>query len=501
MVKRYCFHHSRGWLNRQEFEREVAFFEKVPDGFSAPACLATSVCEVEGWVVLERLPGQLLLELLENKADLDRMSVLRSVLEQLAVLEAAGLYHNDVRAWNILIEPDGATILLDAGSISSDQQDCVWPENIFLSFFIFVHELLTGEIAPTDSLRLHRMTPYSLPSPYRDWAASIWRYSVEEWSFALMLDRLSFADEQDVVLNRPLGEWIGAIDLALEGQVECLRYLRPLAEEGGEIAEDLLEAVDRMEQAVQVIEEKTCRVMADEEARRAQAEGQAETAEERAVFSEARSQQSVRMALNEATRANQAEQRTQQLETDLSTIRERLFQETQRFQQQRTQIKGQLTHREEELAQAEAERDELAVSVKTLEVTEKELRDQVGELNYMAGHWWAVADSYRQQLEDVHRSRCVRWTAPLRWVSRQRRRLREEGLFVRLKALGKKILRNIKHKGRRTPPQAVSVDTDLASGESTPQNSQAGKDLSVDELLSRIRNEVNDSKREGGLKE
>ena len=43
-------------------------------------------------------------------------AVLRDVVAQLATLEAAGLYHNDVRAWNVLIGPDGRAALIDYGA-------------------------------------------------------------------------------------------------------------------------------------------------------------------------------------------------------------------------------------------------------------------------------------------------------------------------------------------------------------------------------------------------
>lgn len=502
VVKQYRFDHPRGWLNRKEFEHEISFFEKVPEGFPAPAFLGSAACKTEGWTVLERLPGRLLLELLLEHAEFERMSVLQSVLEQLAVLEAAGLYHNDVRAWNILIGPDGAATLLDAGSISSDQQDCVWPENIFLSFFIFVHELLTGEIAPADSLRLHRMTPYSLPQPCRDWAAALWRYPVDEWSFSFMLELLNSDEVAAGQLTQPLGLWIEAIEEAVNKQIEFVDHFKRFIASSDVPQDGLLELIERMEQVATNMQEKTCRVIADEEAVRIRAEKSARSAEERAVLAEARSQQNVRLALSEAARAGQAEKRIQTLETDLNDFRERLMKETQAFQQQVAQLEEQLALRDAELHQAEIKREERAGElqeaqdrIQWLENERDSDKAKIDELNHTSHHWWAVADTFRRQLDDVHNSRCVRWTAPLRWISMQLRRLRDEGLFARLKALVKKILRLVVHRPARSPLRSASEDETLADEESKPLDSEAENELSVDELLSRIRRELSDPKK------
>lgn len=480
VVKKYRFDHSRGWINRQEFEREVAFFKNIPEGFSAPACLASTGCETEGWVVLERLPGRLLLDLIRESADLDHMAVLHSVLEQLAALEAAGLYHNDVRTWNVLVEENGKPVLLDAGSISSEQNDCVWPENVFLSFFIFVHELLTGEIAPVDSLRILRMTPYSLPQPYRSWAAAIWQYPVDEWSFGLMLKLMDPSTEiSQIELYQPLGIWIGAVEKAVERQIEFVLHLKKQIENTGGALDELLEVAERMEHAAAEIQEHTCHVVAGAESARMRTEERARQAEERAVRSETRSRQNIRLALSEARHAEQAEKRAGGLEVRLNSVSDRLLDAVRQIQEQTgilQQLESDKTDLTDEIHRLELSKENVQGTLDTamdkvdelnqsshhwwtvahgltgelhdmrkrsqwLENEWNSAKAKIDELNHVSHHWWTVADTFRRQLDDVHGSRCVRWTTPLRWISMQLRRLRHEGLLARLKALVKKILR------------------------------------------------------------
>ena len=85
----------------------------------------------------EQLPGELLLETIYSGKAYDAKRVLGDVLAQLVALEAAGLYHSDVRLWNVIINPTGQASLIDYGVITKNKKDCVLPGNIFLVFIIF----------------------------------------------------------------------------------------------------------------------------------------------------------------------------------------------------------------------------------------------------------------------------------------------------------------------------------------------------------------------------
>jgi O-antigen chain-terminating methyltransferase len=176
------------------------------------------------------MPGKLLLEVLRERKEIDHVAILRAVLEQLAVLEASGLCHDDVRTWNVLLDEDGVAFLIDYGSISPKAQDCAWPENVFLAFFIFVRELATGIVEHPDPLRTISISPYNLPQPYRAWAASLWKRPMREWSFKLMRDLLDMLSEIDQCeeLDSPQDAWTKAIENAIHIQSQAIRHQKQL---------------------------------------------------------------------------------------------------------------------------------------------------------------------------------------------------------------------------------------------------------------------------------
>jgi len=230
VVKLFRFDRQYGSRNRGELLGEVIFLANPPAGFPAPTCLTSGTNDTEGWLVVRRMPGKLLLDVLRERTEIDHAAILRAVLEQLVILEAAGLYHDDVRTWNVLLDGDGMAFLIDYGSISPKAQDCAWPENLFLAFFIFVRELTTGIIEHPDPLRTVSISPYNLPQPYRAWAASLWKRPLREWSFKLMRDLLDTLPDigQSEELDRPQDAWAKAIENAIHIQSQAIRHQKQL---------------------------------------------------------------------------------------------------------------------------------------------------------------------------------------------------------------------------------------------------------------------------------
>ena len=75
-----------------------------------PMMLDFEMSRVRSMIVLARVDGELLSDLPRRSAT-DAVSIARDVLRTLADLSAAGLFHNDVRSWNILFGPDGAWLI------------------------------------------------------------------------------------------------------------------------------------------------------------------------------------------------------------------------------------------------------------------------------------------------------------------------------------------------------------------------------------------------------
>ena len=239
LIKLFRFDHPRGSLNRNELKQEIQFLAKPPANFSVPSCLTSGANDTEGWLVVRRKPGKLLLNALCESTKIDYITILRAVLEELVILEAAGLYHNDVRAWNVLLDEDGIASLIDYGSISPLAQDCAWPENIFLAFFIFVRELTTGVVEHPIPLRTVSIGPYNLPQPYFSWASALWKHPLQKWSFKLMRDLLDTAPDANHSdeLDRPQDAWAKAIENAIQIQSQSIRHQKLLSEQAEAKAE------------------------------------------------------------------------------------------------------------------------------------------------------------------------------------------------------------------------------------------------------------------------
>lgn len=230
IVKLFRLDLQYGSRNRSESLREAAFLANPPAGFPAPPCVTSGTSDTEGWLVFRRTPGKLLLDVLRERTEIDHAAILRAVLEQLVILEAEGLYHDDVRTWNVLLDEDGKASLIDYGSISTKFKDCAWPENPFLAFFIFVRELTSGIVDHPEPLRTVSISPYNLPQPYFAWAISLWRRPLREWSFKLMRDLLDTLPDigQSEELDRPQDAWAKAIESAIQIQNQAIRHQKQL---------------------------------------------------------------------------------------------------------------------------------------------------------------------------------------------------------------------------------------------------------------------------------
>ena len=177
---------NRGTFNCEEIVREADFLRHPPQGIPVPKIIAAGNNDHEAWLVRELIPGELLLDIIQRRQMYDPAQVLKDVLDQCVKLEEAGYYHNDIRTWNILILSDGHATLMDHGAIVKLPLDCVWPENIFLSFFIFTYEVNTGHQLDPIPMRIPAMSPGWFEPPYRELIEAFLSQSVSMWSFEFM---------------------------------------------------------------------------------------------------------------------------------------------------------------------------------------------------------------------------------------------------------------------------------------------------------------------------
>jgi O-antigen chain-terminating methyltransferase len=182
-------------LNRLEISNEAEFLGNPPAGFlPLPKVLRCGMHDREIWLVRDRIPGELLYTLITEGRDFDARRIISDVLKQLVVLESAGLTHNDVKTWNVLVMPDGAATLIDYGSISTSDELYVWPRNHISAFWFFVWCVTTKSTWSGKTPAPPFASPYHLAAPFTHWARAFSRIPAAEWSFAKLFEHFERID-------------------------------------------------------------------------------------------------------------------------------------------------------------------------------------------------------------------------------------------------------------------------------------------------------------------
>ncbi|MEW6682914.1 MAG: methyltransferase domain-containing protein [Nitrospirota bacterium] len=206
--------------NRDEIEQEAEFLDSPPPGFPrAPSLFTKGTTDREAWLAREALGGDLLIDLIRGQVAYDSRAILLDVLDQLCALEEVGLYHRDVRVWNVIVGPDGRASLIDFGAISKKREDCIWPSDVILSFVIFVRDVSARSVDRAFP-RQPFISPYNLPDPFNRWILSVWHQPVAVWSFKLLresLQNLPDRSDQPDIIGEAQALWIQAIERHLDG--------------------------------------------------------------------------------------------------------------------------------------------------------------------------------------------------------------------------------------------------------------------------------------------
>ncbi|WP_160288680.1 methyltransferase domain-containing protein [Pseudomonas knackmussii] len=204
-------------VNFGELEQEKDILTLLPEKLSPPQLLAFGSNESEAWLARSIIPGTLFLDKITQNEPIDSVAVFKDVLQQAKLLEELGLYHNDIRTWNILITPSGKASLIDYGAISSRPRDCVWPDNIYLSLLVLAYEISTATTIPPRPIRLTSISPYNLPAPFNHWAAKLWSLPLEQWSFSMMLDAFERSLQvSGSVVELPEHLWMQKMEAAIQ---------------------------------------------------------------------------------------------------------------------------------------------------------------------------------------------------------------------------------------------------------------------------------------------
>lgn len=188
LMKRFRLHGKHGEWNRKELEREIAFLSRADIGaLGYPKVLDFKLGKHEGWVLRERIPGQLLSTALLGDTPLDSNAVILALLVQLSELESRNLFHEDLRVWNILLGTDGVITLIDYGSITSERTDREYPKDWRIPFLILLNRIYHPSTPLIWPPRLEELHPALLPEPASHVVWKLWNASAEAWSWGKLL--------------------------------------------------------------------------------------------------------------------------------------------------------------------------------------------------------------------------------------------------------------------------------------------------------------------------
>ncbi|MEA9479189.1 methyltransferase domain-containing protein [Xanthomonas campestris] len=185
---------ERAEINLQEFVNEVEFLGNPPDSYPAPRLIASLNDSRDLFIARSMMNGRLLSQAIDDGAAYDADEIIAQILAQLVLLERAGLYHNDVRCWNILIAPEGRAVLIDYGAISATPFDCSWLDDLLLSFLITVKEILERKVVPSSPSREPALDFMTLPARYRNAFIGFFGQNRSPLTFALLQKCLQQAD-------------------------------------------------------------------------------------------------------------------------------------------------------------------------------------------------------------------------------------------------------------------------------------------------------------------
>lgn len=128
---------------QQEMRREAYILDALAvGGIEAPAVMEFIDGADESVLFRTAYPGVPLSEIALSTDKDVKLAITGQVLEALAELEAHGLYHGDLRSWNVIWDSDeGRAHLIDHGALSPLPGDTMWPNDAYFSFLVWLVSL------------------------------------------------------------------------------------------------------------------------------------------------------------------------------------------------------------------------------------------------------------------------------------------------------------------------------------------------------------------------
>ena len=195
----------------------------------------------ESVVMQSLLPGERLDEIVGTLDHSERTEVMTQVISALAILEEHGLYHEDLRLWNVLWDADERRAhLIDYGAVSDAPGDVSWPGDGYFSILTFIVGLW-GPMDDQPGLRLpraSRINSAELPNDVTAIVSFLLLHSRNDRVIRDLLDRWQEVTSEGVAFwpEIPLAwEWLAAVEIQRDAVVR--ENQRLAVERDGELAQ------------------------------------------------------------------------------------------------------------------------------------------------------------------------------------------------------------------------------------------------------------------------
>lgn len=148
--------------NRREIEAEASLLREHTSFPFLPKLIDHEVCPSHALLVRELLPGERLSQRIGQGKPYDADRIILDVLDILIELERQGLYHHDLRTWNVLVDEQDHARIIDFGAVDRNGSDSVLD-----GFLTFCHDTLRRVVPPCPGQVWPRRSPSLYPGGYR----------------------------------------------------------------------------------------------------------------------------------------------------------------------------------------------------------------------------------------------------------------------------------------------------------------------------------------------
>lgn len=243
VAKRFSFSGPTARRNRVELLREERLLSAPPPDIVLPRLLASHFDAQGGVLVRSRWEGDLLSDSLERTlASEDWSRTMCALAAALGQLAAAGLFHHDLRPWNVLASPGQQIRLIDFGAMNRRRTRDVFEDFVEFGFWLVAPHLDPALWGCYRSL----VNPAETPDALQVLSAAVDRTALRDLDFALLHDvleragqaqrsgaqapQLQIHEEAQSSLLRRLARALGGNRRLGAARGEAQRYAESLAE-------------------------------------------------------------------------------------------------------------------------------------------------------------------------------------------------------------------------------------------------------------------------------